>query len=413
MKRRAAAAIAILAIAAACTGADPEGPSEAVPSAEGLGPVSGDRLLVLMDDGSVVTTGPDGGEVRSLSRSGGLDVEVRQPVWSPDGHTVAWAELVREDEGIRSQLVTMDPTGSGRTEYQVDTATFFLQWDPTSSRIAYLGNFQGSIGMGVAERGEDGEPTATTIVRGEPFYLSWSPQGDRLLIHVGDRTLGTLDLAGDLEALDDLQEIYQALGDRPGIFQAPVWLPDGRMVYAANVDGEQVLVVRGDGPAKELVSFEGAIEFVVSPDGRHVAYRVSEGALGGVSVVNLRSARSRRVTETPTSAFHWSPDGRRLLLMTQEEGENPQTHRWMIWEGGSTSRIGLAFLPSPTFLRDYVPFYGQFAQSMTPWSPDGASFAFPGLIDERAGIWVQDVSSQEPEFVLGGGRVVAWSPAAA
>jgi hypothetical protein len=41
------------------------------------------------------------------------------------------------------------------------------------------------------------------------------------------------------------------------------------------------------------------IEFVVSPDGRQVAYRVSEDALGGVSVVDLRSARSRRVTTGP------------------------------------------------------------------------------------------------------------------
>jgi hypothetical protein len=119
------------------------------------------------------------------------------------------SELVREDEGIRSQLVTTDPMGSGRTEYPVDTATFFLQWDPTSSRIAYLGNFRGSIGMGVAERGSDGEPTARTIVQGQPFYLSWSPEGERLLVHVGTRVLATLDLEGNV---DDV-------GDRPGIFQ--------------------------------------------------------------------------------------------------------------------------------------------------------------------------------------------------
>ena len=53
----------------------------------------------------------------------------------------------------------------------MDTATFFLQWDPTSSRIAYLGNFGGSIGMG-SQRDADGRPTAQTIGRGQPFYLS-------------------------------------------------------------------------------------------------------------------------------------------------------------------------------------------------------------------------------------------------
>jgi TolB protein len=402
MRRRLAAAIGILAIAASCTGRAPEGPAGALPSDGGLEPVGEDRLLVLMDDGSIVTTAPDGGAVRSLAAAGGVEVEVRHPIWSPDGHTVAWAEFEQGEQGPASRLVTVDPTGGGRTEFPVDTATFFLSWDPTSSRIAYLGNFRGSIGMGVAQRDADGEPTTSTIGAGQPFYLSWSPEGERLLIHVGAGTLGTLDLEGHLEEI----------GDRPAIFQAPVWLPDGRMVYAANMEGRQVLVVRGDGPPKELVTFEGAIEFVVSPDARRVAYRVNDGGgLDGVSVVGLGSARSRTVTDAPTSAFHWSPDGSHLLLMTQEEGDQPATHRWMVWDGESTSRIGLAFLPSPTFLREYVPFYGQFAQSMTPWSPEGTSFAFPGLIEDRAGIWVQDLDAQEPEFVVEGGRVVSWSPA--
>ena len=402
MRRRGAAAIAILALAAACTGGAPEGPAGALPSDGGLEPVGDDRLLVLMDDGSIVTTAPDGSAVRSLAQAGGIEVEVRHPIWSPDGHAVAWAEFEQGEEGPASRVVTSDPTGHDRTEFPVDTATFFLQWDPTSSKIAYLGNFGGSIGMGVAQRDADGRPTAETIGRGQPFYLSWSPEGERLLIHVGANTLGALDLEGHLEDI----------GDRPAIFQAPVWLPDGRMVYAARIEGRQVLVIRGDGPPRELVTFQGAIEFVVSPDARRVAYRVNDGGgLEGVSVVGLGSGRPRTVTEAATSAFHWSPDGSHLLLMTQEEGDEPAAHRWMVWDGESTIRIGLVFQPSPTFLREYVPFYGQFAQSMTPWSPEGTSFAFPGLIDDRAGIWVQDLDSQEPEFVVEGGRVVSWSPA--
>ena len=92
------------------------------------------------------------------------------------------------------------------------------------------------------------------------------------------------------------------------------------------------------------------------------------------------------------------------------EGDDPTTHRWQVWDGEVASRIGPTFQPSPTFWRDYVPFYGQFSQSMTLWSPDGSSFAFAGLIGERAGIWVQDLDAGEPSFVLDGGSVVAWSP---
>jgi WD40 repeat protein len=398
---RAAALILIVALLASCTGT-PEGPSGALPSLSTFPhPISGDRLLVLKDDGSILTIGPDGSAPIPLVRSRGIDVETRQPVWSPDGRSVAWAELELTDQGASSRVVTSAPDGSSRTEFPVETGTFFLQWDPTSSRIAYLGNFEGAIGMGVAGRSANGDPVATTLGVGQPFYLSWSPEGQQLLIHVGSETLGTLDLERNLVPI----------GDAPGIFQAPVWLADGRMVYAATAKDRQSLVVRDGNRAKELVAFEGSIEFVASPDGTRIAYRVDDGSgLGGIDVVDVRSARSHNVTDAPTSAFQWSPDGRRLLLMTMEESDDPTTHRWQVWDGKVASQIGPTFLPSPTFWRDYVPFYGQFSQSMTLWSPDGSSFAFAGLIGERAGIWVQDLDAEEPSFVLDGGSVVAWSP---
>ncbi len=390
-----------LVLAAACTTGDPAGPASAVPSlAPFPGPVTGERLLVLMDDGGVITSGPDGGAVRSLAEAGGVEIEVRHPVWSPDGRSVAWAELQIGDEGAFSRVVTSEPDGSSRTEFPVDTGTFFLQWDPTSTRIAYLGSFQGRIGMGVAGRTAEGEPIARTLGVGQPFFLSWSPEGRRLLIHVGDETLGTLDLEGTLVPLDA----------PPGIFQAPAWLADGRMVYATTSGGRQALVVLDRDRQEALVPFEGAIEFVVSPAGDRIAYRVDDGSgLGGVEVVDVRSARSRTVTRSPTSAFHWSPDGRRLLLMSVDE-EDPTAHRWLVWNGRSSTWIGPAFQPSPAFLRDYVPFYGQFAQAMTLWSPDGGSFAFAGLIGDRAGVWVQDLDAEEPAFVVEGGSVVSWSP---
>jgi Tol biopolymer transport system component len=401
--RRAAALVAIAALVAACTGSAPEGPSGALPSLSAFPhPISGNRLLVLKDDGSIVTIGPDGSEPIPLVPSRGIDVETRQPVWSPDGRSVAWAELELTDEGASSRLVTSAPDGSGRTEFPVETGTFFLEWDPTSSRIAYLGNFRDAIGMGVAGRSSNGDPVATTLGVGQPFYLSWSPEGQQLLIHVGSESLGTLDLEGNP---------LVPIGDAPGIFQAPVWLADGRMVYAATARDRQTLVIRDGDRAKELLAFEGSIEFVASPDGKRIAYRVDDGGgLGGIDVVDVRSARSHAVTEAPTSAFHWSPDGRRLLLMTMEEGDDPTTHRWQVWDGSVATRIGPTFLPSPTFWRDYVPFYGQFSQTMTPWSPDGSSFAFAGLIGDRAGIWVQDLDAEEPSFVLDGGSIVSWSP---
>lgn len=396
----------LIAVAvAACTSSAPEGPSGALPSLGAFpGPIAGDRLLVLMDDGSIVTVSRDGTAGIPLRGEEDLDLEIRQPVWSPDGTLVAWVEIGTAAPPASSTLVTSRPDGSSRREVVVDTGTFFLQWDPTSSKLAYLGSFRGAVGMGVADPGAEGGPVAKTLGVGQPFYLSWGPEGDRLLIHVGADTLGTLDLTGNLEPI----------ADRPGVFHAPVWLDDGRFVYAVHDGDRQRLVVHDAGGPTELVRFRGAIEFVVSPDGRRIAYRVDEGGgFGTVSVVDTESARSLKVSDAPTSAFHWSPDGRRLLLMTPEEGDDPTTHRWLVWDGRQADPVGPTFLPSPTYLREYMPFFGQYAQTMTLWSPDGRSFAFPGLIGDRAGIWVQDLNADEPVLVVEGGSVVAWSPVVA
>jgi hemoglobin len=407
--RRALGPFAVAALALACTQGGPGLPSEthaptrspAVTPAPG--PIRGERLLVLMDDGNVAVVGADGGGLRRLTEyaSNGVTVEVRHPVWSPDGRSVAWSELEIGDQGARSRIVSSGPDGSRRTEFPVDTGAFFLQWDPTSSRIAYLGNFQGSVGMGVAGRAPIGSPVATTLGVGRPFYLSWAPGGLELLVHVGDETLGRLDLEGEL----------RDIGDTPGIFQAPVWLADGRMFYATAQRDRQALVVRDGDRLRELVEFEGAIEFVVDPRGERIAYRVDAGGgPGGVEVVDTETARSQVVSDPPTFAFQWSPDGERLLLLTQDEDGEAGAHRWLVWDGEVARPVGPAFVPSPAFLRDYVPFYGQFAQAMTPWSPDGGAFAFAGLIGDRAGIWVQDLRAADPAFVLEGGSVVAWSP---
>ena len=397
------------ALTVACTqGGSAESPGTPPPSRSpsvtpDLGSIRAERLLVLMDDGNVVVVRADGGDPHRLTEfdSDAVTVEVRHPVWSPDGRSVAWAELEIGDQGARPRIVSTDPDGSRRTEFPVDTGAFFLQWDPTSSRIAYLGNFQGSVGMGVAGRAPIGDPVATTLGVGRPFYLSWAPGGLELLVHVGDATLGRLDLQGEL----------RDLGDAPGIFQAPVWLADGRMFYATAERDRQTLVVRDGHRLRELVEFHGAIEFVVDPRGERIAYRVDDRTgPGGVEVVDTTTARSQVVSASPTFAFQWSPDGDRLLLLIPDEDGDTGAHRWMVWNGDVARPVGPAFVPSPSFLRDYVPFYGQFAQAMTPWSPDGGAFAFAGRIGDRAGVWVQDLRAADPTFVLDGGSVVAWSP---
>ena len=115
---------------------------------------------------------------------------------------------------------------------------------------------------------------------------------------------------------------------------------------------------------------------------------------------------SHRVGDESVVAFWWSPDGRSLLVLEVAEEGFPML-AWSVWEDGSMTGP-TEFEPDPTFVRDLLPFFDQYAQSMSLWAPDGTAFAFPGRIGDEAGIWVHPVDGT-PELIEEG-TWVAWSP---
>jgi TolB protein len=283
---------------------------------------------------------------------------------------------------------------------------FYLSWDPTSSRIAYLGSpGGGGIALGIVE--VMGRSAGTPLDTGQPFYLSWGPDGDQLLVHVGGDRLERLDLDGS----------PTTVADRPGIFSVPVWTADGRTFVYATVDGNgQRLVARGAEAEKErtLVPYDGLIAFVVSPDGRRVAFQVLEpGRTLPLSVIDVRSGETVEIVDSPIASFFWSPDGERLLYLEPDPlpDDTELWFRWGVWDGTSsfvTPRVALSQLISV----EYLQFFEQYAQSMRLWSPDSRAFAYPGMSEDgQEGIWIQSARPDRAPVLVSEGDFVAWSPA--
>jgi Tol biopolymer transport system component len=361
------------------------------------------RIAVLDAVGNLTLFDADGSNKVILDSSVPGETLVRQPSWSPDGARIAWVRLA--GDGTSADVATAAADGTRPTETPVAAAPFYLSWDPTSSRIVYLGgSASADIELGLVDVAAGNE--AIPLDAGSPFYFSWNPSGRQLLVHVGTDRLDRLAIDGTLTTV----------GDRPGIFNVPVWTSNGRtFVYAAQTGSGQRLVAYDiDADRSEtLVRFDGAINFVVSPDGRRVAFQVvrDQNVVVPLSVLDRRTGAVERVETGPAVAFFWSPTGTKLLSLVPELGGDRTSFRWGVWERGSSFATG-RFVPSLEFSREYLQFFEQYAQSMSLWSPDGSAFVYAGSSESgEMGVWIQPASPDAAPVLVADGVFASWSPA--
>ena len=248
--------------------------------------------------------------------------------------------------------------------------------------------------------------TSAPIDAGSPFYFSWAPSGKQLLVHVGTDRLDRL-------AIDGMQ---RSLSEPPGTFTAPVWTADGRTLFYVSGTGDRQQLVADDlraGRRQVLARFNGAITFVVSPDGRRVAYQVIRGGSDVVvplSVIDRKTGDVDRVATEYSPAFFWSPAGNKLLSMVPEITDQRVVFRWSVWENGSSFTTG-RFVPTLELSRDYLQFFEQYAQSMNLWSPDGTAFVYAGQNETGPpGIWIQPATPDAEPVYVADGVVAFWSP---
>ena len=358
--------------------------------------------LVVVDDGNVIVKDPDGGnriDVPESPSSGPERAFYFQPTWSPDGTLLAFSEI-----SPATRLHIASPDDGIMSSLDLGTLPFYMSWSDTNT-LATLRNGDNGLRLETTTReslAEGLEP----VDEGQPLYFSWEPSGERLVTHIGiDR----------LELNED--GARQPLGPVPGDFQAPHWTDAGIVAVAQDGLDQKLAVISADGTSIPLARTPGPTYLVPTGDGSRVAAQVAGGEPDGLSVLfqeipvlptnQLVVADSDGtvtvVSESPVLAFFWSPAGDRLLLLDLvDSGEM----RWQVWSGEVLEEL-VRFEFEPSFVRDLLPFFDQYAQSMSLWAPDGTAFAFPGSIDGEAGIWVQELG--EPPVLVSDGTWVAWS----
>ena len=341
-----------------------------------------------------------------------------QPAWSPTGDRLAWVVQRTSDTGVGGAIAVAGPRGQHVSVTRTPFVPYYLSWDPSGDRVAFLGaggDPAAPVQMGVLDLTR--EPARTSeVAGGSPFfYFAWAPDGRHVLAHAGFDRLEEVDLAGRTTPVSR----------RPGLFATPAWSADGHtVVYVERGAGgtQRLVAIVGGGRPKVLVQGKGALSFVLRPDGGAVAYQLlgrddddlydRRASLpgDGVRVVDVRTGVTRRATSLRALTYWWSPDGERLLALAPEP-EAPGTipFLWQVWSGGRTSEVAGRHSPTIQVLRDYAPFFTQYALSTSPWAPDGSAFAFASESPDGTGqIVVQEVGGDP--VPIGPGVFVTWSP---
>ena len=364
------------------------------------------RLLVVGADGNIFSVDPDGGRRFNLTSDAGPSQLYNQPTWSSDGNRIAYTQI---DGRRNSRLVTVAADGTDRRAVSVPFAPFFYFWNAESDQLAYLSNWidaqQTTIALRVASF-EDDEPVVSTVSLGQPLYFSWSPDGDRMLTHIGNRETALTDLSGG----------RTVLARQSANFAAPQWLPDGRLLYAVTENGRQQIVLADEaGQYAQRIGFSGIASFVFSQDGKRLAFvdtprAIGTNAFGPLYLLDVENQIYRQLSEDPVVYFGWSPDGTALHYLLVEPSRGQIWLRSMIWTEEGVTRLA-RFRPTSVFFEQYLRFADQYVQSQRYWSPDGSAIVYAGTGEnQQTGIWVQNVNGESDPLLIAEGVYATWSP---
>jgi len=405
--------ISLAFVLAACSGATGEADTT---QPAGVTPA---LLAMLGVDGNVSTYDPTTATVTPITTDAGPGRVYSQPTWSPDGTRLAFVENTAPVSGIQAaggfRRVSLSAQQAGAGSVHIapvtggDTAIittpfspFYLYWSPDGTRLAFLGNdpATGRQAFGIIDTSAN---LAERIDVGQPYYFAWSPRSDRLLVHAANTELYYLALDGS----------KQPLPQTPGSFSAPGWVGDTQLFPVLEGKRQILRLFDGDGSRRRDATDSGSgVALGLSPDEQQVAYiEIAPGAnpfaLGPLLVES--PAGTAEIADL-AAAFFWSADGSRLLYLTPDVGSDDFGLRWNSWDGATSIEFE-RFTPTRAFVQQYLPFFGQYANSLTFLSPDADSFTFAGTIEGRGeGIWVQSIETNVEAELIGPGEFSTWAP---
>lgn len=408
------------------------------------------ELLTLFErkSGLIAYIGLDG-NVYVVDQAGGSEVQITDdasvsanatfaryynfPTWSPDSQKLGYVSISGTgQDDITSSIFVSNTDSSNQIEvYSGDKGIpIYFSWSPDSSNLSFIASIPGGDGMALRMVSASGENSQVIDV-GAPFYWDWLPDASGMVVHTGGSTqqsaLARLALLSLGEGV-----IEEGLFVQPSYFQSPELSPDGMklLVSTPTDDGKNALVItdRLGVIQSAVATFGGSTAFSWSPDGKRVALIHSEqpatitrGKLSFVDADSDQPSALRTVALDDVIAFYWSPDSTQVVLFvpvraTSDEqsetaGQATRIFLKMYTADAKTAKTKLlaTFNPSDDFLRT-LPYFDQYSRSSTIWSPDTRNLVVSAIGgDGLPGIFVVPASGNTQPRPLAEGTLAFWS----
>ncbi len=380
------------------------------------------------NDSNLWVVSPDGTGLRQITGDG---KGYRFPTWAPDGRHLAF---IGPDQENRSALYI---SPAGRSDPTViyqkpNSPPFYLYWAPDSSVITFLTQETASLAMRMVAT--QGPNTQRILGKGAPFYWVWSPQSDKMLLHVGGSR--ALSNKAHISILHNNQEARRVdLNLAPGRFQTPVWSADGAHIYyiASNETRDEAIYKTNAQTLEQekVTDLDGFAHLVLSPNNKWVAYLQMERGIsppfGKAYLVDVDGKNQKQIIKSPVASIYWSPNGKKLALLglsRTQDGPTAKTEglasplpqkillRWWIYDVDADKlEPAITFTPTNDFLQT-IPYFDQYHLSLTFWSPNSRYFVVTKSKDDKirdGTVWVVDTTGQEEPRQVGEGSLAVWS----
>jgi DNA-binding winged helix-turn-helix (wHTH) protein/Tol biopolymer transport system component len=299
------------------------------------------------------------------------DLRAREVGWAPDGRTIACA--------IGSDIYLVEPDGTNaRKLATLPGEPFYLLWSPDSQRLRFSVAdphrnttilWQADLATHAVAPVLPDSITSTGVLPG-----GWTPDGRYFLYTAsGDGTRDVWAIREKKELLHRINSQPVQITAGPLTFYLPAPSKDGKSIFAV---GEQLRgqLTRYDSSAHQFVAYANGISadhITFSRDGQWMAY--VEFPSSALVRSRLDGGERRQLTFSPMRALspQWSPDGTQIAFQgSARAGAHPKIY--LISANG-----GLPSLATPEGS-------GSDRQTYPSWAADGTSILFSGSNEARS-----------------------------